>query len=311
MRNNDEKKNTEGFSKLMQKTVDLGKKAAVGAKTGVSAIMEKSKVAAYARKLKKLNPLFPDRFQSEAFNIPNIIMIVDDAVRRDIDVCEGAIGWLGKEAGVEVLYLYDEAVSFSGISFVPNAACDEVYCVDNFDRNRFIRSDCVFGKAHEERMAELKHIAYALGAKCCTIEIQETSSGRISQSKKQAYQENYKNVSGSESMEQSFSQTAMNARSGRIEAEFKGHNAPKYPELKWFAHDDTIKRLIEMCCDGKRSVKSETLALSGASSATMSVKTANSIDGAIGQMFNGKANISMNSEAEKEHNSKLLYHIEF
>ena len=38
-------------------------------------------------------------------------------------------------------------------------------------------------------------------------------------------------------------------------------------ELKWFTHDDNIKRLIEMCCNGKRTAKTETLELAGSSSA--------------------------------------------
>ena len=166
----DKKKSAEALSGLVQSTVDFGKKAAVGAKVGVAAMVEKSKADSYTRRMKKYNPLFPDQYKSESFNLPNIIMIVDDAVRRDIDVCEGSIGWLSKESGVEILCLYDEAITFSGIQFVPTVTCDALYYVDSFDRSKFIRTDCIFSKAHEERMAELKHIAYALGAKRCTIE---------------------------------------------------------------------------------------------------------------------------------------------
>ena len=169
------KKGAEAFSGLVRSTRDFGKKAADSAKNGVSAMVERSKSESYARRLKKYNPIFPEQYLSEGFNLPNMIMIVDDAVRRDIDVCEGAIGWLGKDSGMEVLYLYDEAVDFSGIQFVPMVTCDAVYYVDSFDRNRFIRTDCIFSKAHEERLAELKNIAYLLGARRCVIEIEESS----------------------------------------------------------------------------------------------------------------------------------------
>ena len=307
----DKKKSAEVISGLVQSTVDFGKKAAADAKVGVVTMVEKSKAESYARRLKKYNPLFPEQYKSEKFNLPNIIVIVDDAVRRGIDVCEGAIGWLGKESGIEVLYLYDEAVGFSGIQFIPTVSCDEVYCVDCFDRNRFIRTDYIFSKAHEERMAELKHVAYCLGAKRCTIEISESSSDTHMQNKSVKFAESFRGISSTETAEQNFAQTGNSRRSGRIEVEFQGNDTMQTPKLKWFANDDNINRLVEMCCDGKRAVKSETLELAGSSSATMSQKTACAIDGAIGKMGCAKGNTSMDAQAAKEHHSKLLFHIEF
>lgn len=307
----DKKKSAEVLSGLVQSTVDLGKKAAADAKVGVAAMVEKSKADSYARRMKKLNPLFPDQYKSESFNLPNIIMIVDDAVRRGIDVCEGSIGWRSKDTGVEIMYLYDEAVEFSGIQFVPAVTCDALYYVDSFNRNRFIRTDCIFSKAHEERMAELKHVAYCLGAKRCTIEINESSSNSQAQSKSVKFTESLKGLSSTESAAQSIAQTGQNCRSGHIEVEFQGNDTTQKPELKWFAHDDNIKRLIEMCCDGKKAVKTETLELEGSSSATMSRKTACTIDGAIGKIANAKGSSSMDAQAAKEHHSTLLFHIEF
>ena len=307
----DRKKSAEALSGLVKNTMDLGKKAAADAKVGVNAIVEKTKSDSYTRRLKKYNPLFPEQYQSDDFNLPNIIMIVDDAVRRGIDVCEGAIGWLTKESGVEVLCLYDEAVAFSGIQFVPSATCDELYCVDNYDRTRFIRTDCVFSKAHEERMAELEHVAYSVGAKRCTIEISEFDSDMQTQSKIVKLSEKFKDLSSTESLEQSYSQSGKNRRNGRIVTEFEGNGTPKRPTLKWFAHDDTIKQLVEMCCNGERTVKSKMLELSGSSSATMSQKTAYAIDGAIGKMGGTSGKVSMDAQAAKEHQSKLLFYIEF
>ena len=306
----DRKKTAEAISSLVKNTVDLSKKAAADTKAGIASMMEQSKADGYVRRMKKYNPLFPDQFRSESFNLPNIIMIVDDAVRRDIDVCEGAIGWLSNESGAEVLCLYDEAVAFSGVQFVPSVTCDAFYYVDAFDRNRFIRTDCIFDKAHEERMAELEHVAYCLGAKYCTIEISEATLDVHKQSKGIKITGN-KGAACTESLDYSTSSTGQNRRGGRIEAEFEGHNNPHMPQLKWFAHDDTIKRLIEMCCTGKRDVKTKMLELSGSSSATMSQKAACAIDGAIVKLGGVKGGISMDSHATKEHQSKLMYYIEF
>lgn len=307
----DKKKSAGAISTLVKNTVDFSKKAAADTKVGIASMVEKSKADGYARRMKKYNPLFPDQFKSESFNLPNIIMIVDDAVRRDIDVCEGAIGWLSNDSGAEVLCLYDEAVEFSGVQFVPSVTCDAFYYVDAFDRNRFIRTDCIFDKAHEERMAELEHVAYCLGAKYCTIEISEATLDVQKQSKSVKITAKKGTSSCTESMEQSSSTTGQNRRGGRSEAQFEGHNNPRVPQLKWFAHDDTIKRLVEMCCEGKRDVKTKMLELSGSSSATMSQKAACAIDGAIGKLGGVKGGMSMDAQATKEHHSKLMFYIEF
>ncbi|MBQ4321270.1 MAG: hypothetical protein IJC35_03435 [Oscillospiraceae bacterium] len=307
----DKKKKSDTFTNLVQNTVDLSKKAASNAKSGVLSMMEKAKNDSYVRKLKKYNPLFPDRYQSADFHLPNMIMIVDDAVRRGIDVCEGSIGWLGTESGVEILYLYDEAVEFSGIQFIPTAACDAIYYVDNFDRNRFVNTDCLFTRAHEEKLAELKHIAHSLGARKCTIEISESSTNNTSQKKSVSVNESYHSAAEQEGGEQSISLKGFDSRSGHIEIEFSGNSEPERPTLKWFAHDDNILRLIDMCCSGKNSVKTETLELSGSSSATMSQKTAYAIDCAIGQVSKMSGQVSMDAQAAKEHKRKLLFHIEF
>lgn len=279
---------------------------------GVQDLSAKAKNESYLRRLKKYNPLFPDTYQSETFNIPNMIMIRDDAERRGIDVCEGAIGWLDNANGMEVMCLYDEAVKMSGIQFIPTITCDAIYYVDNFDRNRFIRTDCIFSKAHEERLAELKNIAYSLGAKTCSIEISEANFEVSLSNRKSNLNTNVKNtsISTNEKFEQSLSHENSSQRSGRIVVEFEGSDTPKRPKLKWFEHDENIKKLIEMRCKNTNAIKSETLELSGASSATMSQKTAYAIDGAISKM-GVKGPSDMEKHAKSEHQSKLVFNIEF
>lgn len=306
--NFDKKKTAEAFSGLVQKTVDIGKNAASSAKNNMIAAMEKSKREEYLRRLKKYNPLFPEQYNDSSFNLPNIIMIVDDAVRKDIDVCEGAIGWLDSKTGAEVLYLYDEFVPNCGLHFIPSANCDAVYCVDSFDRSKFIRSDCIFDKAQEERLAELKHIAHMLGAKRCIIEISEEDVAADQKSQSAGITGPGKN--GASANEKRTSVNS-NQRSGRIEAEFDGNGIPQAPTLKWYAHDDSIKRLIEIRCDRNNSVKSETLMLSGASSATMTRNQACAVDGVLGKAGKFSGQISMDARASREHQSRLHYHIEF
>ncbi len=308
----DFKKGTEAVSGALQKTSEISKKLSDTVQEKAKDLSEKNKSELYLKKLKKYNPLFPDEFYSDAFNLPNMIVIVDDAVRKGIDVCEGSIGWLSNEKGVEILHLYDEEVEKCGIKFIPAPICDAVYYVDRFDRNRFIQIDCIFSKAHEERLAELKHIAYSLGAKKCSIEISENNS--VSDKKRKAVEEKisipFGKASEGTSAEYGFSKTEDIRRSGTIEAVFEGSDEVNVPQLKWFENDDTIKRLIEMRTSEVNQIKSETLILEGSVSATMSQKTACAIDGAVGKI-GAKAKADMEGQATKENYSRLIFKVEF
>ena len=298
--------NKEALTDLVQKTVDVSKKAAFSTKENVLNAIEKAKSAALMKKIKKLNPVFPQQYESKDFKIPNVIMIVDDSVRRGNKLCEGAVGWLSNDAGVEIFCLYDESIEFSKIQFVPAPVCDAIYYVDSFDKNRFIRTDCIFSKAHEEKIAELKHIAYCLGAKKCSIEINESQADVNVQKRNISATEKIQKKDNQESAEISSRTSGSDSRRGKVMIEFDSNNSCRIPDLKWFSYDDNIKRLIEMRMDSSNSIKSETLELSGSSSATMSQKTAYAIDSAV-----GGGGVSLSSQAERESNSTLIYHIEF
>ena len=312
--NFDAKKGTEKVSGLLQKTADASKKTAVAVQQGAQTLAEKSKNDSYLRKLKKYNPVFPEQYCSDNFNIPNMIRIVDDAERRGIDVCEGSIGWLSKEGNIEVLNLYDEVAETCEIQFVPFAKCNEIYYVDNFDRHRFVRVDCIFSKAHEERMAELEHIAYSLGAKRCTIEIIESEVETKVESKKFEIKEKLKinigTVSSTEKSEKDVSIRESHLRDGKTELLFDGCDMPQSPELKWFKYDDGVRNLIQMRCQNINSVKSKELKLNGSSSAAMSQKTAKEIENAVGKMGGG-GSLGIESQAIKENHSKLVFYVEF
>ena len=85
---------------------------------------------------------------------------------------------------------------------------------------------------------------------------------------------------------------------------------PIRPSLKWFAHDDNIKKLIDMRCSDRNAIESRTLELQGSSSATMSQKTALAIDEAITKI-GIKTHSTMEKQVKKENHSKLIFEIEF
>ena len=307
----DTQKSAEAVSGFLQKTSDFGKKTIADVQAGANAFSEKTKQDAYLRRMKKYNPLFPDVFFSNEFAIPNMIMIRDDAERRGIDVCEGAIGWLGNEGGMEVLYLYDEAVASSGIQFVPSADCNAIYYVDKFDRKKFVRTDCIFKNAHNERIAELEQVAYCLGAKHCIIDIVEKEKTSRKTKKRIDFNKNVKMQL--EDLEQIDSHTTAqldrNVESSysredkrHSESTWEGSDNPKRPKLKWFSYDNGIKGLIEMRCRGGNSVKTKCFELYGSDSATMSKDTACHIDSAISSIgnFEGKRGNKGSSEFEKQ-----------
>ena len=327
-KNEKNEKAKETLSNIWQKTTDVSKKAAKGIQQGAKTLSEQAKEAKQNQQVKKQSkqiekqnkqiekqiekyqPITSKVFKSRDFNIPNVIEIVDDAVRRDIPVCKDAIGWLETHKGVEVLHLYDEYVQKSGLQFVPVGICDNVYYVDAFDRKKFINVNTVFSKTNEEKLAELERIAFCLGATSCSIEIVEgeseestaTATGNVSSPIKINANAQSKNKSKKN-------------QSGKATSYFTGHNSPKKPTLKWFAHDDSIKALIEMRCTRKNSIKSRTLELKGSSCATMSVKVGVAIDAVLGGGGKGKAKngggMSMESQAIREHNNHLLFKVEF
>lgn len=319
--------------KVNQIVSDVVEKASETGKKGVEFVSDGSKILAreimkgakelsarakedsYNRRLKKFSPLFLEEYNSADFFVPNIICIVDDAVRRDIDVCDGAIGWREKKKGVEFLFLYDEFAENSGLQFVPCAICDEIYYVDPYDRKRFIKLNSIFQQTHEEKLAELEHIAYSLGAKSCTVQIDEAKvQKRVvkSSAKRKTTVKLEEEISISQ-QERATIETKNHsnlALNGGTIARFKGNRHAVEPQLKWFSQDSNILNLIDYRIKGGNKVTSKTLRLSGASSATMSCKAACSIEEAMGEMGIRKS-FSLEAQTIREHSLTMVYHVEF
>ncbi len=290
-----EEKKANKISTLFQKTVQK-------VKQGTQLHSEKKQEKAKIAREKKYAPLFPETYNSAEFNIPNLIKIVDDAERKDIDVCKGAIGWLSKEKGVEVLYLYDEAIESSGLCFIPAPICDSVYYVDPHNRNIFISMDCYFTNTQEEKLAELQHIAFSLGAKKYSVKL------TIDQSKKSELESKY-NIKNAKVNGEVQSKKSTDMRAQAVaQANFEGERTPTEPTLCWFANDKNVLNLIQMCCADKqeKSIKNYTIELN--SSASMSLSTAMKIESAMKVM---KLNGNIANKSAEEHSQKLVFTLEF
>lgn len=312
----DFQKGTELVGNAIGKAAEIGKRAADGTRAGAQILVNKAQEENCKAQIKKYNPVFPDQYVSPDFGLSNLIMIVDDVVRKDIDVCKGAIGWKSQENSVEVFHLYDEAVKFSGLHFIPAAICDSVYYVDVHDRRRFIRIDCYFEKMQESKLAELQHIAFSLGAKKYSVQMYDNSSEKRTAKQKGSLRGKYGGgttiIAADASRDRSQTVENQTRRESIAFAEFVGDMMPTQPSLRWFAHDENIKNLINMRCSGsdKNEVKVYSIELKGTDFATMGVSTAAKIDAAIGKL-GLIGDLNMQSKVTEERRHKMSFQLEF
>ena len=287
-------KTKEAFANAWKKASDFGKKAAEGTKDFV----EQTKKNIHDQQAKKYTPVTAKEFKLKSFQIPSIINVEDDFANREFITDPDAIGWIEQHKDIPVLHMYFTFSKKCGLTFIPVLQREQVYCMDHFDSKKYIDSNRVFGKATEEKMAELNHIAYCLGARMCSVEIVEVETEGESRSAQMT-------LAGKEPLSMSSGNKSSKNQSGKTSTNFEGHDNPQKPSLKWFAHDDNIKWLIETRL--QKAIKNSVLELKGSNSETMSKKIACAID----DILKIKGNISMEKQVNKEHSRNLIYEIEF
>ena len=260
--------------------------------------MDQAKENIHEQQAKKYTVITQKEFKLKSFQIPNIIRVEDDLANRNFVEDPAAIGWIELHKDVQVLHMYFAFAKKCGIVFVPVLQRDHVYCQDHFDSKKYINANQVFGKATEEKLAELNNIAYSLGAKSSSVEIIEAET-------ETNFRQINLQIKGTSPATIGNSNANSNKKSGKTISYFEGHDNPVRPTLRWFAYDDNIKGLIEMRCN--KAIKSNILELKGSSSACMSTSIACAID----DILKVKGNLSMEKQAIKEHNDRLIFEIEF
>lgn len=311
--NNIKNKAGKTIQGIAGKAKEGGSKAAELASESLKQAQNKAQEIHHDARLAFYNPLFPDEFYRDDFDIPNMIVIVDEDERKGIDVCEGAIGWLSREGKVEVLHLYSEAAPKSNLKFFPFPNCDAIYYVDHFDRDRFVNLNCFHEVMEKEKLTELRNIAHALGAKKCRLEVYETEK-EISIKKKKGgakakapTKAGQLNTNGSASL--SSEASSSNERSIVFEDTFEGGSEPKRPALMWYRNDPEILSLIEMRMSDN-PVKKHTVKLDSKTSSTMSVERAAKLDVAL-KKLGASGNFTLESEAQSEARKQFYLYMEF
>ena len=335
MKDKIKKKLMGGAEETLDKVVKIGKKTAKGAQKGAGiaarGAQQGAGVAAKGAQVgvqklvdmvneertkglkKKYTPVFMADFQAPGYNLPNMIVIVDDVSTINNEIFDGSIGWRKFVKGIEVFHLHDEEVANSGLRFFPPATCDAIYYVDPTDRNRFIQIDSFFDKTQESKLAELQHIAYSLGAKKYRVQMIDTKETSVKQQRKAGTQGGKGPVSANAQAEDSYSSDSKKKLDTMASATFAGERLPTRPSLRWFAHDDNILNLINMRCvdQGQSTVTSYRMEIKGTDYSSMSQTTASKVDAAAGKLGKTSTHVNMSKRLTEERNRILVYEIEF
>ena len=310
----DFKKGANLLKSAADKVGEAGKNVANAAKDGVQSLSDKAhelssqaKVKQLEELLRKFPPVSREEFANSTFAMPQLIQIIDNALRQEISEYRGVLGWSEKEDSVDILHLYHAYVPDSHIRFLPSATCGSVYCAHPFDEQCYISLDNYFSYIQQAKLAELQHIAFSLGVKHYWVELMETAS-QSDNSKNAVSLSGLKVAKGN--AERTTQSSAYLQSKSLAEMSFSEGRDPQPPELHYFAQDENIKKLIEMRCsaDKKSALTSYTIELNNSSSAAMSASTAAKISIAANKMGAGG---TFQAQSAREQNSKMVFKLEF
>ncbi len=304
---------TTAADALLGKTKELGEKTTEIASEGIRSVSETAQQAHQSIKTAHYNPIFPEDYASPDFDLPDMIVIEDEDQRKGVDVCEGSIGWLSKEAGIGVLHLYKEAIQLSGLAFFPIASCEAVYYADPFNSERFIELSSYYDVMQKDKLTELRNIAYALGAKECEL----TSYEAVKTIRRRTAKGDIKGkapdgLRAGISAEGSSSESAGRETKLVFKSTFEGSDEPSVPELHWYEHDRELASLIAMrCSDGScGAIREHFVEIDCSASSTLSTTRACRLDAAM-KKLGAICNFSLKSESEVESRRHFIYHIMF
>lgn len=284
---------------------ELGSKASKATKAAQDNIQEGLK----EMKLKQLNPIFEEDYQNPDFRMPKLVHIVDYDKKHDDPLCNGSFGWIDTVKGIEVLNVYHAQIEKLGLNFMPYVSSEELYYVNTMQLNCFVNLSNYFGEVQQEKFAELERVAYKLGAKSYSIEVEEEALELHTGEAKRNMSLKLPGKKADASENSSYQEKRWNKIGATVQSSFDEPAEPSVPELVWFRNDGTLKNLIEMRCSGAKLSK-RVLEFNYASTSTISKEMAGKLDAAIKAM-GAKGNFSISSQVEQEMRKKLVFEIEF
>ena len=264
-------------------------------------------------------PVFPDEYNSPDYKIPKMIVIKDEASRKGIDVCKGAIGWADKIGELEALCMYDDWAKTCGLSFMPTLTLDTAYYVHPFDSSKYVRVEDYITTMKKDMNAELADVAYCLGAKSCKIERTEKKSRSF-------HVKGHNKKSGSapllvdgvpvqaslEDKEKvSFEYTDESEWHESFQQTFAGEAKASAPELRWYKDDSSINQLIKTrCSEGMNVSKTYRYEITNTYSSCVGMGLAKKLDGALAAMKIGQKG-KLQSDLKKDSKMEYVYEVNF
>ena len=264
-------------------------------------------------------PVFPDEYNSPDYKIPKMIVIKDEASRKGIDVCKGAIGWADKIGELEALCMYDDWAKTCGLSFMPTLTLDTAYYVHPFDSSKYVRVEDYITTMKKDMNAELADVAYCLGAKSCKIERTEKKSRSF-------HVKGHNKNSGSapllvdgvpvqaslEDKEKvSFEYTDESEWHESFQQTFAGEAKASAPELRWYKDDSSINQLIKTrCSEGMNVSKTYRYEITNTYSSCVGMGLAKKLDGALAAMKIGQKG-KLQSDLKKDSKMEYVYEVNF
>lgn len=264
-------------------------------------------------------PVFPDECNSPDYKIPKMIVIKDEASRKGIDVCKGAIGWADKIGELEALCMYDDWAKTCGLSFMPTLTLDTAYYVHPFDSSKYVRVEDYITTMKKDMNAELADVAYCLGAKSCKIERTEKKS-------KSFHVKGHNKNSGSAPLlvdgvpvqasledkeKASFEYTDGSEWHESFQQTFAGEAKASAPELRWYKDDSSINQLIKTrCSEGMNVSKTYRYEITNTYSSCVGMGLAKKLDGALAAIKIGQKG-KLQSDLKKDSKMEYVYEVNF
>lgn len=264
-------------------------------------------------------PVFPDEYNSPDYKIPKMIVIKDEASRKGIDVCKGAIGWADKIGELEALCMYDDWAKTCGLSFMPTLTLDTAYYVHPFDSSKYVRVEDYIATMKKDMDAELADVAYCLGAKSYKIEHTEKKSRSF-------HVKGHSKNSGSAPLlvdgdpvqasldgkgKVSFGYAHESECHEFLQQTFAGEAKSSVPELRWYKDDSSVNQLIKTrCSEGMNVSKTYRCEITNTYSACVGMGLAKKLDGALAAIKIGQKD-KLQSELKKDSKMEYVYEVNF
>lgn len=297
----------------------VAKGAAGMAVTGAKAVVDVAQKGIEDLNKFIYKPVFPDEYNSPDYKIPKMIIIKDEASRKGIDVCKGAIGWADKIGELEALCMYDDWAKSCGLSFMPTLTLDTAYYVHPFDSSKYVRVEDYITTMKKDMDAELADVAYCLGAKSYKIEHTEKKSRSF-------HVKGHSKNSGSAPLlvdgdpvqasldgegKVSFGYAHESECHEFLQQTFTGEAKASVPELRWYKDDSSVNQLIKTrCSEGMNVSKTYRCEITNIYSACVGIGLAKKLDGALAAIKIGQKD-KLQSELKKDSKMEYVYEVNF